>query len=96
MFIIALTYIRPIADIEANLQAHRQFLDKYYAAGTFLLSGRKEPRNGGIIIAKAGSLAEVQKIVQEDPFHQANVAEYEITEFLPSKTAADLVQYREL
>ena len=51
MFIIALTYIRPMADIEANLQAHRQFLDKYYAAGTFLLSGRKEPRNGGIIIA---------------------------------------------
>lgn len=85
-----------MADIEANLEAHRQFLDKYYAAGTFLLSGRKEPRNGGIIIAKAGSLAEVQKIVQEDPFHQANVAEYEITEFLPSKTAADLVQYREL
>ena len=96
MFIIALTYIRPMADIEANLEAHRQFLDKYYAAGTFLLSGRKDPRNGGIIIAKANSLEEVQKIIQEDPFHRAKVAEYEITEFLPSKTAADLAQYREL
>ena len=29
MFIIALTYIRPMADIETNLEAHRQFLDKY-------------------------------------------------------------------
>ena len=85
-----------MADIEANLEAHRQFLDKYYAAGTFLLSGRKDPRNGGIIIAKANSLEEVQKIIQEDPFHRAKVAEYEITEFLPSKTAADLAQYREL
>lgn len=85
-----------MADIEANLEAHRQFLDKYYAAGTFLLSGRKEPRNGGIIIAKVDSLEEVQKIIQEDPFHQAKVAEYEITEFLPSKTAVDLAQYREL
>ena len=96
MFIISLHYVRPMAEIEAHLNAHRQFLDKYYAAGIFLLSGRKEPRSGGIILAKARSLKEVQAIIQEDPFHQAGVAAYEITEFLPSKTAVDLAQYQEL
>lgn len=40
MFIISLNYIRPMPDIEHNLAAHRAFLDKYYEAGVFLMSGR--------------------------------------------------------
>src|SRR5216683_189030 len=56
MFVIELTYKADLAEIDAHMAAHVIFLKKYYAAGNFLVSGRKVPRDGGIILAKmAGS-----------------------------------------
>ena len=95
MFIISLTYIAELAQIEQHLAAHRQFLDRYYQAGVFLFSGRKEPRTVGIIIAQAAGRDEVERIISEDPFRQAGIADYAITEFIPSKTAPDLNRYAE-
>jgi len=51
MFVIELTYKADLADIDAHMAAHVRFLKKYYAAGNFLVSGRKIPRDGGIILA---------------------------------------------
>jgi hypothetical protein len=51
MFVIELTYKVPLTQIDAMMKEHVAFLDRHYAAGTFLLSGRKLPRDGGIIIA---------------------------------------------
>ena len=95
MFIISLTYTAELAQIEQHLAVHRQFLDRYYQAGVFLFSGRKEPRTGGIIIAQAAGRDEVERIISEDPFRQAGIADYAITEFIPSKTAPDLNRYAE-
>lgn len=95
MFIISPTYTAELAQIEQHLAAHRQFLDRYYQAGVFLFSGRKEPRTGGIIIAQATDRSKVERIISEDPFHQAGIADYAITEFIPSKTAPDLNRYAE-
>ena len=81
MYIVSLRYIRPLADIEAQLLAHIAYLEHYYAQGIFLLSGRKEPRDGSIIILRAPDRASVERIIQEDPFHQHQLAEYSITQF---------------
>jgi uncharacterized protein YciI len=51
MFVIELIYKVDLAEIDAHMGAHVDFLKKYYASGHFLLSGRKIPRNGGIILA---------------------------------------------
>ncbi|MBU3050581.1 GTP cyclohydrolase, partial [Chryseobacterium indologenes] len=61
------------------------FLHKHYDSGQFIASGRKEPRTGGIIIAKAASKKEIEQIITEDPFYIHEVADYAITEFIPSK-----------
>lgn len=95
MFIVSLNYIKPLSEIEAHLPAHIEYLERHYAEGRFLLSGRKEPRTGGIILMRADSRAQVEAVVAEDPFYRARVAEYEITQFFPTKTAADLAAYRE-
>jgi uncharacterized protein YciI len=87
MFIISITYIRPMTEIDALLTAHHHFLHEQYAAGVFLMSGRKVPRNGGVILADTADRADIEAIVQIDPFYVAGVAEYEITEFVPSITA---------
>lgn len=47
--------------------------------------GRKEPRTGGIIIANAESKSEIEQIIREDPFYIHQIADYEITCFIPSK-----------
>jgi uncharacterized protein YciI len=95
MFIVSLTYTAPLEHIDAHLPAHREFLGEQYARGVFLMSGPKEPRIGGIIVAHAGSRAEVEDLVRQDPFHRAGIARYEITEFVPTMAAELLSAYKE-
>ncbi len=86
MFIVSITYIKPIKEVEKHFADHVTWLNKYYALGKFIASGRKIPRTGGIILVKAASKSTVEAILEEDPFNIANVATYEITEFQVTKT----------
>jgi uncharacterized protein YciI len=85
MFIIELTYKVPLEKIDAELAPHMAYLDKYYATGHFLASGRQEPRTGGIIFAKADSRRRMEDIVSKDPFNINGYAEYRIIEFKATK-----------
>ncbi|SUI56430.1 YCII-related domain [Shewanella putrefaciens] len=90
MFIVLLTYKKPIAEVELHLAAHIAYLDEHFAAGTFVASGRKVPRTGGVILAKAESRTVLEAILHQDPFSIADVAEFEVIEFVPTKTAPGL------
>lgn len=87
MFILNLTYIKPISDVETHLQNHISFLEKYYSSDKFICSGRKNPRIGGVILCNATDINEVNTIIKEDPFYTENIAKYEIIEFTPTKYA---------
>ncbi|WP_374776726.1 YciI family protein [Streptomyces sp. NBC_01310] len=95
MFVMELTYTAPVEDVEDEMDAHISWLDGYYASGVFLASGRKVPRDGGVILAGGVSRAEVERIAAEDPFTVAGVCSYRITEFIATKTSADLSTVRE-
>jgi uncharacterized protein YciI len=41
MFVIELVYKVDLAQIDAHMKEHVAFLRKHYAAGTFVISGRK-------------------------------------------------------
>jgi len=90
MFVIELIYKAELADIDAHMTAHVAFLKKYYAAGHFLVSGRKIPRDGGIILAVAKSRQQIEAIVQEDPFCAHGLADFRIIEFRASQRADDI------
>jgi uncharacterized protein YciI len=90
MFVIELTYRADLAEIDAHMAAHVRFLKKYYAAGNFLVSGRKIPREGGIILAVGTSRREIEAIVEEDPFHVHGLADFRIVEFRASQRANDI------
>lgn len=81
MFIIELTYTKPLEVVDQHLISHREFLDQYYANGTFIASGPQIPRTGGVIIAQAKNEAELQKIIEQDPFYINDIAEYRVIEF---------------
>ena len=90
MFVIELIYKAPLAEIDAHMTAHVMFLKKYYAAGNFLVSGRKIPRDGGIILAVGKNRRQIETIVEEDPFYQHDLAEFRIIEFRASQRANDI------
>lgn len=90
MFVIELTYEADLAEIDAHMREHMTFVRKQYAAGRFLVSGRKIPRDGGIIIAVGDSRDEIEALVQEDPFCKLGLAKARVVEFRASQRADDL------
>ena len=88
MFIVSLTYIAPLEEVDMHLHAHVDFLKQEYAAGHFVASGRKVPRTGGVILSNVTTHDALDKILSRDPFQIHNVAKYEVIEFVPSMTAA--------
>jgi uncharacterized protein YciI len=90
MFVIELIYKADLKRIDAHMAAHVRFLKKYYASGNFLVSGRKIPREGGIILAVGESREAIEAIVKEDPFHEHGLADFRITEFRASQRADDI------
>jgi len=76
-----------LGKIDPLIDEHFDFLNKYYEKGLFVVSGRKEPRTGGIIIVKNESRSLVETVIKEDPFYREKVADYEITEFIPGTVA---------
>ncbi|CAM5293642.1 YciI family protein [Streptomyces narbonensis] len=95
MFVLELTYTAPVERVDALLDAHVEWLDAQYAAGVFLASGRKNPRDGGVILAAGVGRAEIEEITAADPFSTEGVCAYRITEFYATKTADGIAAYRE-
>lgn len=87
MFVVSLTYKVDLADVDQYIEAHVAYLEKYYQLGNFMVSGRKIPRTGGVILARAQSREALDHILAEDPFFIANLADYEVTQFVPTKVA---------
>lgn len=95
MFVLELTYTAPLDAVDALLADHVAWLDEQYGKGLFLASGRKEPRDGGVILAVAEDRAGVEEIIAGDPFAVAGVCAYRVTEFLATKTAPELAHHRQ-
>ena len=90
MFVIELIYKASLAQIDKHMPAHVKFLKRHYAAGNFLVSGRKIPRDGGIIIAVGESREAIEAIVREDPFVTRGLADFRIIEFRASQRADNI------
>lgn len=87
MFIVSLTYKCAMEDVEKHLEAHMAYLKQEYARGSFILSGRKIPRTGGVLLSILKNREELEAILERDPFYQHNIAAFEVTEFHPGMAA---------
>ncbi|MDQ0792718.1 YciI family protein [Streptomyces sp. B1I3] len=95
MFILELTYTAPVERVDALLPDHVAWLDTQYEAGVFIASGRKEPRDGGVILAAGDDRARIEAVAAGDPFAVHGVCSYRITEFYATKTSQALAPYRQ-
>jgi uncharacterized protein YciI len=90
MVLLLIKYLKPLDEVERFLPEHRAFLDRLQREGKLLLSGRREPLTGGVILADVDSELEAMKIVVDDPFFTEKVADYEVIRFTPTRSHPNL------
>jgi uncharacterized protein YciI len=86
MFIIIVTYKKPMDEVEPHMDAHMAFVKKQFADGHFLFSGRKVPRTGGIIVSNLKTREQVDEIIKQDPFDRHQLAHFDVIEFSVTTT----------
>lgn len=90
MYVISLHYKVDLSVMDAHRPAHLEWLQKYYDAGLFLASGRKNPPTGGVVLSRGVARSELDAILKTDPFAINGLADYTVTEFTPNKWAPEL------
>lgn len=90
MFVIELVYKVELAQIDAAMRDHMAWLNAQYDAGRFVMSGRKVPRDGGVILAVGDDRDAVEAIVRQDPFVARGLADYRLIQFRVSQRADDV------
>jgi uncharacterized protein YciI len=90
VFVLLLTYVKPLAEVDAHMREHVAWLNEHYDAGRLLVSGRRIPRTGGVILARGDDRAAMEALAATDPFIRAGVATVEVIQFRASQRAAAL------
>lgn len=86
MYVVNLTYHRPIEEVDSHFEGHIAWLKRHYQEGIFIASGRKNPRTGGVILVKGIDRARLDAILAQDPYNA--VAHYDVTEVALTLTSA--------
>ena len=82
-------------EMEALLEKHRAWFEKYFEQGNFLLVGPYLNRGAsGVIIAQAQNRSVLDKILSEDAYYAEDLAEYAVHEFKAGMIAADIGAYQ--
>jgi uncharacterized protein YciI len=92
MFIILLSYKKPLDIIDKFLVEHRAFLDNCYKKNLLLASGPRNPRTGGVIISQLSDKQQLLELIKQDPFTINDLVDYEIIDFSPVKYHLSLQQ----
>ncbi|WP_109807633.1 YciI family protein [Sphingosinithalassobacter portus] len=87
--VVELTYKVDPAEITELRPAHLEWLREGLAAGKLVLSGRKMPVTGGMLIVR-GDVDAARAWCESDPFALADVADYRYFAFEPSMAAPGL------
>ena len=86
MFVLVLTYTKPLEEVDALMRDHMAWLKAGYRDGHFVVSGRQIPRTGGVILARGDDLEETEALAASDPFVSGGVATVEIVQFRASQS----------
>lgn len=90
MFIVLLKFSDNKGEASQFMEGHKEWIERGFDDGVFLLAGSLQPNLGGGIVAHDTSLSDLQSRVNTDPFVAENVVIAEILEIAPSKADARL------
>ena len=66
---VALKYLAPMERIQKTVDRHRAYLRELHAQGKMVASGPFVPREGGGLLLRIGSEAEIGPLLAKDPYH---------------------------
>lgn len=87
LFVISVTYTKPLEFIESIVLEHREFLEQGVNDGLVIAVGPLVPRTGGVIIGSFKDKEAAIAFTQDDPFFQHKAADYSVVEFTPVLSA---------
>lgn len=81
MILLNVSYIKTPAQVEPHIKAHGEWVAKYLAEGLFLFAGPKKSGLGGVIGVISTEKENLLRVLAEDSYVRADVAEYQILDF---------------
>lgn len=85
MFMVLLKFSENKAEAGTHMAGHKDWIQRGFDDGVFLLAGSLQPNLGGGILAHNTSLAELESRVKDDPFVVEDVVSAEIMEISASR-----------
>ena len=85
MFIVLLKFAENKAKAGDHMAGHKEWLQRGFDDGVFLLAGSLQPGLGGGILAQGVSRPDLETRVEDDPFVAEKVVTAEVLELAPSK-----------
>nr|WP_317892920.1 YciI family protein [uncultured Sphingomonas sp.] len=84
-----LTYVKPIADIDALRPRHLEWISARIDAGEVLLAGRRASATGGVMLYR-GKAEAVEAIARTDPYLIEGAATLEVVGFTAAIASAEI------
>ena len=85
MFIVLLKFSSNKGQAGQFMGGHKEWIERGFSDGVFLLVGGLQPNLGGAIVAHNTSMPDLQRRVNDDPFVAEDIVNAEILEIAPSK-----------
>jgi uncharacterized protein YciI len=89
LFIVTLANVRPIEEVDKQLDAHRAWLAANTRDGRIAVAGPLESRTGGLIVASCADRAELDEMMARDPFVVERLVTVNVAGVVPAIRHAD-------
>jgi uncharacterized protein YciI len=80
LFVVFVNYLNAEI-VDRTRPQHLDWIQRYAADGTMLLTGRQASHKGGVLVAQADSDERIREILAQDPYVQSSAAEHIVTAF---------------
>ncbi len=81
LYLVTLNYIRPIEEVNAHLDTHRDWLVAHTRSGQILVAGPLEDRSGGFLLARSANRDELDHMLALDSYAKLRLVECHIRGF---------------
>jgi uncharacterized protein YciI len=90
LFVVLMHYTKPLAEVDAVRVEHVTYLERLAAQGTVLAWARRDPPTGGVLLAATPDTPTLERVLADDPYVKAGVAQPEIVAFNPKNVRVRL------
>lgn len=81
LYLVTLNYIRPIQEVNAHIDTHRDWLVTHTRSGQILVAGPLEDRSGGFVLARSNSRDDLDRMLALDSFSVHKLVDYQVRGF---------------